>query len=152
MDIRVLLTAEAKTSSLRRSVEGRPSPCSGRRRSALIRAPGLTSRRTYRTSGQANLHPLTTASYGSLRSKHTLALTVGSAAGEECLVSRGRVLLVEDEFLVRLILGEALAEAGYEVVEADGGEAGVRLIDEGGPFDVVITDVQMPGPADGIAV
>jgi two-component system cell cycle sensor histidine kinase/response regulator CckA len=67
-------------------------------------------------------------------------------------VSRGRVLLVEDEFLVRLILGEALTEAGYEVVEADGGEAGVRLIEEGGPFDVVITDVQMPGPTDGIAV
>ena len=67
-------------------------------------------------------------------------------------MSRGRVLLVGDEFLVRLILGEALTEAGYDVVEADGGEAGLRLVEEGGPFDVMITDVQMPGPTDGIAV
>lgn len=67
-------------------------------------------------------------------------------------MSLGRLLLVEDEFLVRLILGEALTEAGYEVVEADGGEAGLRLIEEGGPFNAVITDVQMRGPTDGIAV
>ena len=36
----------------------------------------------------------------------------------------GRILLVEDEFLVRLTLSEALTEAGHEVIEADGGEAG----------------------------
>lgn len=64
----------------------------------------------------------------------------------------GRILLVEDEFLVRLTLSEALTEAGHDVIEADGGERGLYLVDECGPFDAVITDVQMPGPTDGIAV
>ena len=61
-------------------------------------------------------------------------------------------MLVEDEFLVRLILVEALVDAGFHVVEADRGGDAVRILDEAPGFDVLITDVQMPGPPDGIGV
>ena len=62
-----------------------------------------------------------------------------------------RILLVEDEYLVRLILAEALVDAGFAVTEADGGVEAVRMLDGPSRFDLLITDVQMP-PPDGIAV
>lgn len=67
-------------------------------------------------------------------------------------MSRRRVLLVEDEFLVRLILSDALSDAGFEVVEAGDGEDGVRLLESSPGFDVIITDLQMPGPVDGLSL
>ena len=67
-------------------------------------------------------------------------------------VPNARVLLVEDEFLIRIMLAEALAEVGLDVVDAAGGDEGIRCLDESPRFDLVITDVQMPGLADGIEV
>ena len=61
-----------------------------------------------------------------------------------------RVVVVEDEALIRLDLVEMLREAGYEVVgQAGDGEAGIRLVRERRP-DVVLMDVKMP-ILDGIS-
>lgn len=61
-----------------------------------------------------------------------------------------RVLVAEDEALIRLDLVEMLGEEGYQVVgEAGDGETAVRLAQELRP-DVVILDVKMP-VLDGIA-
>ena len=61
-----------------------------------------------------------------------------------------RVVVVEDEALIRLDLVEMLREAGYEVVgQAGDGEAGIRLVRESRP-DVVLMDVKMP-ILDGIS-
>lgn len=60
-----------------------------------------------------------------------------------------RVLVAEDETLIRLDIVETLAGAGYEVVgEAGDGEEAVRLALELEP-DVVVMDVKMPN-MDGI--
>lgn len=63
-----------------------------------------------------------------------------------------RILLVEDEFLIRLILSEALAEAGYHVHEAENGDEAAELIESQTRFDLLVTDIQMPGATDGIAL
>lgn len=64
-----------------------------------------------------------------------------SKAAEE---PRKRVLIAEDEGLIRLDLAEMLTEEGYEVVaEAADGEAAVKLAQEHRP-DLVICDIQMP--------
>lgn len=63
-----------------------------------------------------------------------------------------RILLVEDEFLIRLILSEALVEAGYDVREAENGDEAAEIIDSQTDFDVLVTDIQMPGATDGIAL
>jgi len=61
-----------------------------------------------------------------------------------------RIVLGEDEALIRLDLKEMLEEEGYEVVgEAGDGESAVRLAQELRP-DLVILDIKMPG-VDGLA-
>ncbi len=63
---------------------------------------------------------------------------------------RRRVLIAEDEALIRLDLAEMLAESGYDVVaQAGNGEQAVDLAREHRP-DLVIMDVKMPR-LDGIA-
>ena len=57
----------------------------------------------------------------------------------------GTALLVEDDELVRLTTADMLSDMGYAVVEANSGEAALRLIDEGLHVDVLVTDHLMPG-------
>jgi two-component system, response regulator PdtaR len=60
-----------------------------------------------------------------------------------------RILVAEDEALIRLDLAEMLAELGYEVVgQASNGEQAVEMAKELSP-DLVIMDVKMP-VMDGI--
>ena len=71
------------------------------------------------------------------------------AAPAAHVVERGageRVLLVEDEPAVRDLFGTLLANLGYRVrVAASGVEALELAADRAEPFDVVVTDVAMPG-------
>ena len=69
---------------------------------------------------------------------------------EPAVVPARRVLVAEDESLIRLDLAEMLAEEGYQVVgEADDGATAVRLAEELRP-DLVVMDVKMP-VLDGIS-
>lgn len=64
--------------------------------------------------------------------------------------ARKRVLIAEDEALIRLDLAEMLGEEGYDVVgEAGDGETAVRLAEELRP-DLCILDIKMP-IMDGLA-
>ena len=59
-----------------------------------------------------------------------------------------RILLIEDEEMVRFSLRRALEEEGHDVFEASDGKEGVsefkRMIASSMPTDVVITDIIMP--------
>ncbi|MQA99272.1 MAG: response regulator [Actinobacteria bacterium] len=62
---------------------------------------------------------------------------------------RPKILIAEDEAIIRLDLKEMLEEEGFEVVgEASDGEAAIRLATERAP-DLVIMDIKMPG-MDGL--
>jgi two-component system response regulator AtoC len=54
-----------------------------------------------------------------------------------------RVLVVDDEENIRLVLRTLLKKQGYEVEVADGGEAALKALDSFDP-DVILTDVRMP--------
>ena len=75
-----------------------------------------------------------------------------ATAGGRNQVTAARVLLVEDEVLIRLVAAELLRDEGFEVVEAWDGDEARGLIDGLDGFDVLFTDVQMPGKFDGIDV
>jgi CheY-like chemotaxis protein len=55
-----------------------------------------------------------------------------------------RVLLIDDETVIRMLVCEILEEAGHEVTAADSAERALELL-ESGTFDVVVSDVIMPG-------
>lgn len=62
-------------------------------------------------------------------------------------MSEGRVLVVDDESDVRKAVRLVLSKAGYDVVEAEDGEAGVRAIKHGGnliALGAIICDLNMP--------
>jgi len=60
-----------------------------------------------------------------------------------------RVLLVEDEDDLRMLVGEALRMTGYQVSTAADGLQAVSAM-EREPFDVVVSDVSMPNGMSGI--
>lgn len=61
------------------------------------------------------------------------------------------VLIVDDDRSYRAFLSACLRGRGHEVRAVDGGEAALRAWDAAGRFDLVLTDLQMPG-LDGVAL
>ncbi len=59
------------------------------------------------------------------------------------------VLVVEDEFLIRMVLADTLADEGYEVVEAGSVLEAVAVLGQR-KVDAVVTDVDMPGALNGL--
>jgi PAS domain S-box-containing protein len=56
-----------------------------------------------------------------------------------------RILLIEDDPQVRSAVLVQLSSLGYEVVEAASADAGLALLDAGEHFDMILTDLVMPG-------
>ena len=60
-----------------------------------------------------------------------------------------RILVVEDEPLIRFAIAEALRELGVSVVEAASAEEAWRYLMSGESVDLVFTDHRMPGSMTG---
>jgi CheY-like chemotaxis protein len=58
-------------------------------------------------------------------------------------------LVVEDEWLVRCQIVDALHDAGWHVLEAESGERAVALLGSTQQIDVIFTDIQLAGPLSG---
>lgn len=56
---------------------------------------------------------------------------------------RKKILVVDDEAPIRRVLDLKLKNGGYEVLLAEDGEAGLRIIESEKP-DAVVTDINMP--------
>jgi two-component system cell cycle sensor histidine kinase/response regulator CckA len=73
--------------------------------------------------------------------------------GEHHFPGRGRVLLMDDEEIVRKVSADILREMGYEVEFASDGAEAIRLYEEAMtsslPFDAVILDLTVPGGMGG---
>lgn len=62
------------------------------------------------------------------------------------------VLVVEDEALTRLVAAGALADAGFEVLEAANADEAMAVFAGREGIDVLFTDVQMPGLTNGYSL
>jgi two-component system response regulator AtoC len=64
-----------------------------------------------------------------------------------------RILLVEDKRGMRMMLSTALGEDGWEVTAVSNGEKAITELRSAGiPFDMILSDICLPGSADGITV
>lgn len=63
-----------------------------------------------------------------------------------------KVLVVEDEPIIRLGIVSSIEDAGHEVVEAANADEAVRRLASETGVRVIVTDVDMPGSMDGIAL
>lgn len=63
-----------------------------------------------------------------------------------------RVLVVEDEFLIRMTLAEALGDEGFEVIEAETAEAALPILRADPAIRLLLTDIQLPGGMNGRAL
>jgi CheY-like chemotaxis protein/two-component sensor histidine kinase len=68
-----------------------------------------------------------------------------SAENDRVRTSHGRLLLIDDDPMVRLTTAEMLRDLGFEVMETESAREGLSMIDEGYTPDVVVTDHLMPG-------
>jgi PAS domain S-box-containing protein len=59
------------------------------------------------------------------------------------------VLVVDDEPTVRMLMVEVLEEAGYVVLEAGDGPAGLEILQSDARVDLLVTDVGLPGGLNG---
>ena len=60
------------------------------------------------------------------------------------------ILIIDDEEKMRRLMDLVLRPEGYRLLQAESGEAGIKLIEEGG-IDLVLTDIQM-GKVSGLDV
>lgn len=60
------------------------------------------------------------------------------------------VLIVEDEFLLRMDAVDMIAGAGFQVVEAANADQAIEILESRRDITVVFTDIQMPGSMDGL--
>jgi PAS domain S-box-containing protein len=74
----------------------------------------------------------------------------GSHSGQDAPRGDGQtVLVVDDEPSVRLLIKEVLGELGYNMLEAENGAAGLKILDSTSRVDLLVTDVGLPGGMNG---
>ncbi len=61
-------------------------------------------------------------------------------------------MIVEDEFLIRATLVEVLEDEGYEVVATESGEEALELVRSDGGIALMLTDMHLAGPMDGVTL
>ena len=60
------------------------------------------------------------------------------------------VLVVEDDFLLRMDAVDIVRNAGFEAIEAANADQAIAIIEADPDIHIVFTDVQMPGTMDGL--
>ena len=81
---------------------------------------------------------------------HENRSSVRSVPPRPASTRRSRVLVVDDEQIVRDLLQVTLSSADYDVDAAPDGARAIQML-HAAPYDLLITDVRMPG-TDGLAV
>src|ERR1700751_4736697 len=65
-------------------------------------------------------------------------------------LKRPAVLVVEDEFLLRMDAADVIGAAGFEALEAANADRAITILEARSDVTVVFTDIQMPGSMDGL--
>lgn len=74
---------------------------------------------------------------------------LGPIAAADMLAARPAVLVVDDDAAIRMIMADTLRDAGFDVVEAADAADAARLLQQRRDFQVMVTDIHMPGATNG---
>jgi two-component system, response regulator PdtaR len=66
------------------------------------------------------------------------------------IAKRPIVLIVEDEFLVRMSAVKMIENAGFDTVEAGNADEAITILEGRSDIRIVLTDIRMPGSMDGL--
>jgi Response regulator receiver domain len=83
------------------------------------------------------------------RPLHLDSVGMASVMGTSA-TKRPVVLIVEDDFLLRMNVAEMIGDAGFDVVEAGNADEAIAILEARPNIHVVFTDIQMPGSMDGL--
>jgi CheY-like chemotaxis protein len=78
------------------------------------------------------------------------SVSTGVVMGSSFATKRPVVLIVEDEFLLRMHAAEMIGNSGFVVVEAGNADEAIAILEARPDIHVVFTDIQMPGSMDGL--
>jgi len=84
------------------------------------------------------------------RSDKTAPVATSSSAQPVASKNRGRVLLVEDDDNVAMVVVEMLQSLAYQPTRVDSGAAALRMLKQRSDFDIVFSDMVMPGGMGGM--
>jgi two-component system, response regulator PdtaR len=80
--------------------------------------------------------------------------SIGLAGGNYIVarsdLKRHVVLIVEDEFLIRMDAVDMIRAAGFDVIEAANADEAILILEDRLDITVVFTDIHMPGSMDGL--
>ena len=62
------------------------------------------------------------------------------------------IIVVEDDYLIREMIASVLRDSGFEVIEAETGDDAIAALADLKEVDALLTDIRMPGAADGWTV
>jgi two-component system, response regulator PdtaR len=68
----------------------------------------------------------------------------------QTLKSKIVVLVVEDDFLIRMNAADTVRDFGFDVAEAADADEAIKALEDNPDIAVVFTDIQMPGSMDGL--
>lgn len=77
------------------------------------------------------------------------ASSSGKITDPEPTANAARILVVDDEEAVRMLVVDLLREHGYTVQEAEDGFVAMSKLRSDDVFDLMITDIGLPGGLDG---
>jgi PAS domain S-box-containing protein len=86
------------------------------------------------------------------RSRAEPSLNVDEGFASEGDVGQGTVLLVEDSREVAEVTSTLFEQLGYRVVRSENAAEALRHLQQGIHFDLVFSDIVMPGPMNGLAL
>jgi CheY-like chemotaxis protein len=81
---------------------------------------------------------------------HLRTRPAGAADADEARLQGGSVLVVDDDPGVLSVAVSLLESLGYRVTTAVDGASALHWINEGGPFDLLLTDIVLPGGMNGV--
>lgn len=77
------------------------------------------------------------------------AVATSSPSGDAGQGGGETILVIDDEEAIRILITDVLESAGYQVLTAPDGPSGLKMLEDAGRIDLLITDVGLPGGLNG---